>query len=126
MITLGDAIQLLEDSHVNLQLEFSRDKDDYVLFELRCLPWRNSPRSGYMILVADSSLEAVLKLAAEELESDRWTVLNWKVKLNEPGRYFGYNTAGSIKLSDTQLEGLVQTAKPSVRLLHTDDGIDKA
>lgn len=124
MITLGDAIQLLEDSQVNLQLEFSRDKDDYVLFELRCLPWRNSPRSGYMILVAEQSMEAVLKLAAEELEADRWTVLNWKVKLNEPGRYFGYNTAGSIKLADTPAEQAPQPLRANVRVLHTPNGVE--
>lgn len=104
MLNLEQALEVLQSTQINIQLEFSQDKDGYVLFNLRCLPWRNTPRQGYMILVADHSLTQVLCRAAEDLESNRWSVLNWKIRLMEPGHYFGYGGAGLLKDTSTASE----------------------
>jgi hypothetical protein len=108
MMTLDDAIGRIREEHVNLQLEFSTDKDGYLLYCLRVLPWRNSPRQGYMILVSDHTMTSCLIMAAEDLENNRWAVLNWRVQMNEPGRFFGYGGIGLIKSAGT----LAETAAP--------------
>lgn len=122
MLTLDQAIEELSLHHINLQLEFSTDKDGYLLYQLRVLPWRNNPRQGYMILVADHTLTSCLIMAAEEIEGNRWAVLNWKVSMQEPGRFFGYGGIGLIKSTSTPSDGHpVQMQRP-IRTVHSQDG----
>lgn len=126
MYTLEDAIDLLSTSQVNLQLEFSTDKDQYLLYCLRVLPWRNNARQGYMILVADHTLTSCLIMAAEDYKADRWSILNWKIALQEPGRYFGYGGIGLIRSAGTLAE--TDAPKPGnvVKIHNTTEGENRA
>lgn len=125
METLDQAIEEISTHHVNLQLEFTTDKDGYLLFQLRCLPWRNNPRQGYMILVADHTVTGCLLMVAEDLKENRWAVLNWKIRMAEPGRYFGYGGIGLIKSASTPLEELAEVAKRPIKLVTRDDGLNE-
>lgn len=104
MQDLMDAIELLRSEQVNVQLEFTSDRDGYLLFELRILPWRNSAMQGYMILVAGQDIDDALIRGAESLRDRRWTQVNWRVHLNEPGVYVGAGLGPVLRSAGTRSE----------------------
>lgn len=122
MLSLDNAIDALTSQQVNLQLEFSTDKDGYILYQLRVLPWRNSVRQGQMILVADQTISGCLILAAENLNADRWASLNWRVVLNEPGSYVGYSGMAIVRDDNTAPQKLQVVPKEPVKTRHASEG----
>jgi len=74
-----------------------------------------------MMLVADHTVTGCLIMLAEDLNADRWTVLNWKVVLNEPGRFFGYSGKGTLKTVGTPTEEQSNGLKEPIRIRPTSD-----
>lgn len=124
MHTLEECVEEIRSNQINIQLDFSVDRDGYILFQLRALPWRNAPRQGYMMLVAGHSISEALGLLADDLAADRWTALNWKIVLNEPGRYLGHNTANRIKDSSTAPDTRLNGKSAPARALHAVEASD--
>jgi len=84
---LTTSVSYLRDNNCNVAMEFTQDKDGYLIFNLRATPWRNSANAGMMILVGDYNVEDCLIRMAEAVERRDWTPLNWRVRMDEPGLY---------------------------------------
>jgi hypothetical protein len=108
-LTLEEAVVVLRDANVNATLEFTQDKDGYLIFNLRGTPWRNSANAGMMILVAAHQIEDCVVILAEMVEKRMWVPLNFRVRLDEPGAYSPGRQWTVMRNARDELEKLVGT-----------------
>jgi len=117
---LVTSVTYLRDNNCNVAMEFTEDKDGYLLFNLRATPWRNSANNGNMILVSDYNVEDALIRLAECVDRREWTPLNWRVRMNEPGSYSPGKSWALLRPAGDAPDNLQDGRQAAGRTDHTD------